>query len=314
MSHAVTFRQLQVFVAVAREGTVVAAARYLSLSQSATSQALGELERQLGVGLFERLGRKLRLNDMGRHLLPRAERLLDGMGDFVAAAEEPDGRLRGTLNVSASATVGTYLLPTLAGRFSEAHQGVDLRLRLRNTGEVINDLLRFDADIGLIEGLCHEPRLTSETWCEDRLVIIAAPSHPLAQQQSQKRSQQRSRQQAQPLSDADLAGAEWILRETGSGTREIFEAAVLHHVKRLSVRMELSQHEAIKQAVMAGFGLGCLSHLSVAGELERGELVALESELSLARTFSLVWHPERYRSPLWQAFKVFLAEQRTAEQ
>ncbi|SHM08269.1 LysR substrate-binding domain-containing protein [Vreelandella subglaciescola] len=302
MSHAVTFRQLQVFVAVAREGTVVAAARYLSLSQSATSQALGELERQLGVGLFERPGRKLRLNDMGRHLLPRAERLLDGMADFVAAAEEPDGRLRGTLNISASATVGTYLLPMLAGRFSDAHQGVDLRLRLRNTGEVINDLLRFDADIGLIEGRCHEPRLQSEAWCEDRLVIIAAPSHPLAQQQSQQQTQQ-------PLSDADLAGAEWILRETGSGTREVFEAAVLHHVKRLSVRMKLSQHEAIKQAVMAGFGLGCLSHLSVAGELERGELVALENSLSLSRTFSLVWHPDRYRSPLWQAFKVFLTEQ-----
>lgn len=299
MNHAVTFRQLQVFVAVAREGTVVAAARYLSLSQSAASQALGDLERQLGVGLFERLGRKLRLNGMGRHLLPRAERLLDGMADFVAAAEEPDGRLRGTLNVSASATVGTYLLPTLAGRFSEAHQGVDLRLRLRNTGEVINDLLRFDADIGLIEGMCHEPRLQSEAWSEDRLVIIAAPSHPLAQQQSRQ----------QRLSDADLAAAEWILRETGSGTREVFEAAALHHVKRLSIRMELSQHEAIKQAVMAGFGLGCLSHLSVAGELERGELVALESGLSLSRSFSLVWHPERYRSPLWQAFKVFLAEQ-----
>lgn len=296
MSHAVTFRQLQVFVAVAREGTVVAAARYLNLSQSATSQALGDLERQLDVMLFERLGRKLRLNGMGRHLLPRAERLLDGMADFVAAAEEPDGRLRGTLNVSASATVGTYLLPTLAGRFSEAHQGVDLRLKLRNTGEVVNDLLRFDADLGLIEGLCHEPRLQSEAWCEDRLVIIAAPTHHLAQQ-------------PQRLSDADLAGAEWILRETGSGTREIFEAAVLNHVKRLSVRMELSQHEAIKQAVMAGFGLGCLSHLSVAGELERGELVALENGLSLSRTFSLLWHPERYRSPLWQAFKVFLAEQ-----
>ncbi|MDN6180168.1 MAG: LysR substrate-binding domain-containing protein [Halomonas subglaciescola] len=302
MSHAVTFRQLQVFVAVAREGTVVGAARYLSLSQSAASQALGDLERQLGVALFERPGRKLRLNDMGRHLLPRAERLLDGMADFVAAAEEPDERLRGTLNVSASATVGTYLLPTLAGRFSDFHQGVDLRLRLRNTGEVINDLLRFDADLGLIEGLCHEPRLQSEAWCEDRLVIIAAPGHPLAQRQSQKRAQQR-------LSDADLATAEWILRETGSGTREIFEAAVLNHVPRLAVRMELSQHEAIKQAVMAGFGLGCLSHLSVVGELERGELVALENGLSLSRTFSLVWHPERYRSPLWQAFKVFLTEQ-----
>ncbi|GAA3903793.1 LysR family transcriptional regulator [Halomonas cibimaris] len=298
MRHAVTFRQLEVFVAVTREGTVVAAARALRLSQSATSQALGDLERHLGVALFERLGRRVCLNDMGRALLPRAERLLDGMAEFLAAAEEPGGTLQGTLNVSASATVGTYLLPTLAGRFSDAHPGVDLRLKLRNTGEVIGDLLRFDADLGLIEGRCHEPRLQSEAWCEDRLVIIAAPGHPLAQKP------------AATVTNAELAGAQWILRENGSGTREIFEAAALGHVKQLNVRMELSQHEAIKQAVKAGFGLGCLSQLSVAGELARGELVALESELALMRTFSLVWHPERYRSPLWQAFKVFLVEQR----
>ncbi|MFC3282089.1 LysR substrate-binding domain-containing protein [Litchfieldella rifensis] len=294
MTPHVTFRQLQIFVAVAREGTVSAAARQLSLSQSATSQGLSDLENQLGVDLFERLGRRLRLNDMGRHLLPRAERLLDGVADFVAAAQEPEGQLRGTLNVSASATIGTYLLPPLAGRFSEDHPAVDLRLRLRNTGEVITDVLRFDADLGLIEGQCHEPRLASAAWCEDRMVIVCAPQHPLAAKGR--------------LEDADLQQAHWILREPGSGSREIFEAALLHHVERLHVRMELSQHEAIKQAVRAGLGLGCLSWLSVSGELERGELVELASGLHLTRSFSLVWHPERYRSPLWQAFKVYLLE------
>lgn len=294
MTPHVTFRQMQVFVAVAREGTVVAAARRLSLSQSATSQALSDLERQLGIDLFERLGRRLRLNDLGRHLLPRAERLLDGMAEFVAAAQEPEGDLQGTLNISASTTIGTYLLPPLAGHFSNQHPGVDLRLRLRNTGEVITDLLRFDADIGMIEGQCHESRLTSEAWCQDQLVIVCSPLHPLSGKTW--------------LDDADLAATPWILREAGSGTREIFEAAVLHRVERLQVRMELSQHEAIKQAVKAGFGLGCLSRLSVAGELERGELVALESGLELSRMFSLLWHPDRYRSPLWQAFKVFSLE------
>ncbi|WP_258003483.1 LysR substrate-binding domain-containing protein [Stutzerimonas degradans] len=89
-----------------------------------------------------------------------------------------------------------------------------------------------------------------------------------------------------------------------------FEAAVRPLAQRIRVRMELSQHEAIKQAVRAGFGLGCLFRLSVAGELGRGELVALATDLPLNRTFSLVWHPDRYRSPLWQAFKVFLQEER----
>ncbi|MDN3557958.1 LysR family transcriptional regulator [Halomonas maura] len=293
-----SFRQLQVFAAVARLGTVSVAAAELSLSQSATSQSLSDLERQLGVALFERLGRRLHLNDLGRRLLLRAEELLDGVAGFVAAATEPEGRLQGMLGVSASATVGTYLLPALAGRFSEAHPAVDLRLRLRNTFEVITDVLRLEADLGLIEGECREPSLASEPWCEDRLVVVAAPSHALAG---------RGR-----LDDARLAEADWILRESGSGTRGVFEQAMRARNAPPRVRMELGQHEAIKQAVRAGLGLGCLSRLSVAGELARGELVALDTSLRLRRTFSLVWHPERYRSPLWQAFKVFLVEARAS--
>ncbi|MDF9435119.1 LysR substrate-binding domain-containing protein [Chromohalobacter israelensis] len=294
MSTHVTFRQLQVFVAVIRGGAVNAAARQLRLSQSATSQALADLERQLGVVLFERLGRRLELNDAGRRLLPYAEKVLNGLDELVDAAREPDGELRGTLHVAASATIGTYLLPMLAGRFIEQHPAVDLQLRLRNTEDVMRDIQRFDADLGLIEGQCSESRLVSELWCQDEMVVVAAPQHPLAARDG--------------LGVEELQAAQWILREPGSGTRAIFEAAIHPHVERIRVRMELDQHEAIKQAVRAGFGLGCLSRLSVAGELERGELVALRSPLQLTRSFSLVWHPERYRSPLWQAFKVFLHE------
>lgn len=294
MTPQVSFRQLQVFAAVARRGTVSGAAAELALSQSATSQALSDLERQLGMALFERPGRRLVLNDLGRSLLPRAEELLDGLAGFVAAAREPEGELRGTLGISASATVGTYLLPGLVGRFSEAHPHAELRLGLRNTHEVVGDVLRLEADLGLIEGECREPALVSEPWCEDRLVVVAAPGHPLAS--------------GGGLEDGDLAEAGWILREPGSGTREVFEQAMRDLGLTPRVRMALGQHEAIKQAVLAGLGLGCLSALSVAGELERGELVALDSALVLRRTFSLVWHPDRYRSPLWQAFKVFLVE------
>lgn len=294
MSNHVTFRQLQVFVAVIRGGTLSAAARQLSLSQSAASQALGDLERQLGVVLFERLGRRLELNDAGRRLLPYAEKVLHGLDELVDAAREPDGELRGTLHIAASATIGTYLLPMLAGRFIERHPAVDLQLRLRNTEDVMRDIQRFDADLGLIEGQCSESRLVSEVWRQDEMVVVAAPQHPLATRGG--------------LGVEALQAAQWILREPGSGTRAIFEAAIHPHVERIRVRMELDQHEAIKQAVRAGFGLGCLSRLSVADELERGELIVLESPLKLTRSFSLVWHPERYRSPLWQAFKVFLRE------
>lgn len=294
MTPSVSFRQLQVFVAVAQSGTVGAAAQKLNLSQSATSQSLAELERHLGVMLFERLGKRLQLNEVGRRLLPQAQRLLEDLQRFVATAHEPEGDLQGSLQVAASATIGTYLLPALVGRFSERHPATQVQLRLRNTEEVLNDVLRFEADLGLVEGQCSEPRVRCEVWRQDQMVIVCSPDHRLAA--------------TGRLSDQDLRSEPWILREPGSGSRAIFEAAVLQRVERLRVRMALSQHEAIKQAVRAGFGLACLSRLSVTGELARGELVALHSDLQLTRTFSLVWHPERYRSPLWQAFKVFLHE------
>lgn len=298
MGPAVTFRQLQVFVAVARLGTVSAAAIELSLSQSATSQALSDLERQLGVTLFERPGRRLRLNALGDELLPRAEALLEGMADFVATASDPSGNLRGTLSISASATVGTYLLPALAGRFTELYPTIELRLRLRNSHEVVNDVLGMDADLGLIEGECRDSVLVSEPWCQDSLVVVVAPGQVPAE----------SGMPGKPLSSSELECMAWILREPGSGTRSVFEQAMRGRRLTPRVRMALDQTEAVKQAVVAGLGASCLSRLSVAGELERGELVALETPLSLRRRFSMVWHPERYRSPLWQAFKVFLTD------
>ncbi|MGO2131316.1 MAG: LysR substrate-binding domain-containing protein [Halomonas sp.] len=298
MGPAVTFRQLQVFVAVARFGTVSAAALELCLSQSATSQALSDLERQLGITLFERPGRRLRLNALGDELLPRAEALLEGMADFVAAASDPSGTLRGSLNISASATVGTYLLPALAGRFTELYPAAELRLRLRNSHEVANDVLGMDADIGLIEGECRDNVLVSEPWCQDSLVVVAAPGQVLADNSTA----------GEPLCGDELESMAWILREPGSGTRSVFEQAMRGRGLTPRVRMALDQTEAVKQAVVAGLGASCLSRLSVAGELARGELVALETPLSLRRRFSLVWHPERYRSPLWQAFKVFLTD------
>lgn len=301
MSPAVSFRQLQVFVAVARLGTVSAAALELCLSQSATSQALSDLERQLGMTLFERPGRRLRLNALGHELLPRAEALLEGVADFVAAANDPSGTLRGTLNISASATVGTYLLPALVGRFMELYPAANLRLRLRNSHEVTNDVLGMDADIGLIEGECRDNVLVSEPWCQDSLVVVVAPGQaPTALTAGGVAGK--------PLSNSELASMAWILREPGSGTRSVFEQAMRGRRLTPRVRMALDQTEAVKQAVVAGLGASCLSRLSVAGELARGELIALETPLSLRRRFSLVWHPERYRSPLWQAFKVFLTD------
>src|SRR5699024_2947008 len=151
-------------------------------------QALSDLERQLGVALFERPGRRVLLNALGHELLPRAEALMEGVADFVAAASDPEGTLRGTLNISASATVGTYLMPALVGRFTELYPAADLRLRLRNSHEVSNDVLRMEADLGLIEGEGRDSVLVSEPWCEDSLVVVVASGHEAARDGAPARS------------------------------------------------------------------------------------------------------------------------------
>ncbi|MCM5703380.1 LysR family transcriptional regulator [Larsenimonas salina] len=293
MTSRITLRQLSVFVAVARSGSVSAAARKLGLSQSATSQALTEFERQLGVSVAERLGRRLELNAVGQRLLARAERLLDEVDQFESEAQEPDGPLSGELRLSASATVGSYLMPRIIGEFTARYPDVRLDLKLRNTFDVIESVRKFEADLGLIEGICNQRELISVPWQEDRLVIVAAPTHPLALQGT--------------VTEQELAKADWVLREEGSGTRAVFEAAIHERLERLNIRLELGQHEAIKQAVRAGLGLGCLSELAVEEELASGSLVELNLEgLSLKRHFYMVWHASRYRSPVWQAFKVHL--------
>jgi DNA-binding transcriptional LysR family regulator len=294
MNLGVSFRQLQVYVTVAKLGAIGAAAQHLNLSQSATSQSLSDLERHLGVPLFVRTGRRLILSDSGERLLNQAEALVNGLQSFVENAREPDGVIQGHMTVSASATIGTYLLPSLIGSFCDKHPGATLQARLRNTEEVLADVARFDADIGLIEGPCTDDRLVSEYWCDDELVIVCGATHPLAT--------------VRTIDDAGLASYAWIVREAGSGTRSVLESAIAGHASGLKIRMELGQHEAIKEAVRGGYGLGCLPRLSVADELGRGTLIELKSSLDLKRAFHIVWHPSRYHSPIWQALKVFLKE------
>ncbi|WP_296258087.1 MULTISPECIES: LysR family transcriptional regulator [unclassified Pseudomonas] len=292
MNFGVSFRQLQVYVTVAKLGGIGATAHRLNLSQSATSQSLSDLERHLGVPLFERTGRRLIPTDAGLRVLNQAEALLDGLVSFVENAREPDGAIHGNLLISASATIGTYLVPSLIGSFCDAHPHADLQVRLRNTEEVLSDVLRFEADIGLIEGPCTDERLVAQYWRDDELVIVCGNSHPLAAQRT--------------IDDAQIANEAWIVREAGSGTRSVLESAIAGHAQRLKVRMELGQHEAIKEAVRGGYGLACLPRLSVNQELARGSLVELENPLNLKRAFHVVWHPKRYHSPVWQAFKVHL--------
>lgn len=283
---AISPRQLEVFAAIAAAGSVRAAAGQLGLTQPAASMALAELERLLGAPLFDRRQRRLHLNAHGRALLPRAREIVERLRELAGGAgPQPSGALA----VGASNTIGNYLVGDLLGGFVAVHPSVRLSLRVANTAEIVAGLLDFGLDVGCIEGPVDNAEIECIPWREDALKVCVRADHPLA---ARKRLRAR-----------DLHGERWILREQGSATRAIFEQAARDVLGTLDVALELGQSEAIKQAVIAGLGIGCLPEVAVADAVATGKLVALRTPfLDLRRTLALVLHRGRWRGATLQAF------------
>ena len=288
-----SLRQIEVFVAVARDESVSAAARALSLSQSATSSALGDLERQFDRVLFDRLGRSLRLNEAGRQLLPQAVELLDRSAEIESLLR--GGPTFGSIHIGATLTIGNYLATLIVADYLRRFPDSRVRLEVHNTARIVEQLLHFELDLGLIEGPCHESELQVEPWVADELVVFCAPGHRLAG--------------ARELGVDELAGEAWILREQGSGTRATFDQAMRHRRGGVDVRLELEHTEAIKRAVESGLGIGCISRLALRDAIRRGSLALIEvPELDLRRNFQFVWHRRKYHSETMQRFLALCRE------
>ena len=192
----ITLRQLEIFRAIALTGSTTAAAQSVPLSQSAASTALGEFERSLGARLFDRVGKRLLLNDNGRALLPLALGVLDGAQHIERAFAVGGVNLAADLRLYASTTIGNYILPRLLSSFRELVPAVQLDVRIGNTLEVVTAVREFSADLGLIEGPCHAADINVIPWFEDELVIVAAPGHPLAKSPKAARIDGRSNSRA----------------------------------------------------------------------------------------------------------------------
>ena len=276
-----SLRQLEIFVAISRTESVSRASEALSLSQSATSTALSELERQFDLQLFDRVGKSLRINETGQQLLPRAVELLD-------RAKEIENLLRGHagfghMRIGATLTVGNYLATILVARFLQEHPESRIQLQVHNTSTIVQQIANHELDLGLIEGDCNHPDIEVQPWIADELVVFSAPSHPLASQRK--------------VSLEQLLQEDWILREKGSGTRETFDRAFHSHHSKLKIRLELEHTEAIKRAVESGLGIGCISRLALKDAFRRGSLVPISTpSLDLSRFFYFLWHKQKYQT------------------
>lgn len=276
-----SLRQLEVFLATARSQNLTRAAASLAMSQSAASSALRELEQQFDIQLFDRVGKRLQLNELGRLLQPRAEALLEQARSLECDLDRHAEA--GPLKVGATLTIGNYLMVPLMAQYMEENPGARVSLEVANTQRIAEQVAAFALDLGLIEGELRHDELEIRPWRNDELVVFASPNHPLAGQRT--------------LDDPQLLEAGWILREPGSGTRQIFERAMHGLLPRLRLVLELQHTEAIKRAVEAGLGLGCLSRIALEDAFTRGTLVPLAvPKRDFRRCFSILIHRHKYRS------------------
>ncbi len=277
-----SLRQLEVFLAAAHFENITRAAEHLAMSQSAASSSLRDLEQQFDIQLFDRVGKRLQLNELGRTLRPKAEALLAQAESFqrdLARHQE-----LGLLKVGATLTIGNYLAVEMMADYMNRHEGADVQLTVANTEAIARMVANYEIDIGLVEGELQHPDLEVIPWREDDLVVFCAPGHPLAERGV--------------MDDEDLLAAPWVVRESGSGTRQAFDRAMHGLLPDLQIRHQLQHTEAIKRAVEAGLGIGCLSEITLRDAFRRGSLIPLAvPHRDWHRRFYIVLHKQKYRGP-----------------
>jgi len=277
-----SLRQLEVFLAAAHFENITRAAESLSMSQSAASSSLRDIEQQFDIQLFDRVGKRLQLNELGRVLRPKAESLLAQAQAFERDLSQHQDL--GLLKVGATLTIGNYLAVEMMASFMSDNEGADVNLMVANTESIARMVENYELDVGLIEGELQHSELEVIPWREDDLVVFCAPDHPWANKGV--------------LTDEDLLAAQWVVRESGSGTRQAFDRAMHGLLGDIHLRHELQHTEAIKRAVEAGLGIGCLSEIALRDAFKRGSLVPLSvPHRDWHRRFYIILHKQKYRGP-----------------
>ncbi|MEH6452083.1 MAG: LysR family transcriptional regulator [Psychromonas sp.] len=290
----ITLKQLQVFICIAQEKTITSAATKLFISKPAVSMALAELEKQLGHNLFERRKNRLIINEQGKLLLPLADEQIE-RSKVINNLFSQQNNLSTKLRIGASNTIGNNVAPSLLAAFIAETGQKKQSLLIDNTNYISSLLKEYELDIGLVEANTFDSELHSSRWLEDEMLIVCSPQHPLRLKQK--------------VSLNDLEDQQWILRETGSGTREFFLKNIGDKLKRYDVSFELNSTEAIINCTSLGLGITCISKLSACHALKDNRLAQLHLadnlNINMRRQYWLISHKEKYQSPLLKQFIEF---------
>jgi len=296
-------RRLQVFHAVAKHLSFTKAAEALFMTQPAVTFQIKQLEEHFNTRLFERGHGQISLTEAGRVVFDYAERILGLSNELDARLKDMTGQVTGPLLIGASMTIAEYLLPQVLGEFNARYPGVVPRLLVANSETVQNQVAEHSLDIGFIESDSLLPSLVTEILCEDELLVVCAPSHPLAKLTS--------------IAPGLLAQHAYISREPGSGTREVSD----HYLQKIGILpdslqpvMELGSPEALKGLIATGRGFAIMSRATVIKETQLGQLVGVPLAPRLVRNLALVYSKQKFYSKLVSNFVEFAKERFVAMQ
>lgn len=288
----VTIRQMQVFDAVATLGSVTLASARLGMSQSAASSALNDMQIVLGRSLFAHAkGRPLQITDEGKRLHPLVRSLLGQIGEIERS--DPDAPLSGKLVIGATTMIAETELPRLCVEFMSAHPQVQIRVEAHAVEDLIDRLAKFELETALIESVPDVDGVELTHWRTDELVLVVTPQHPLAGRKG--------------LMARDLIGHHWCSREVASSVATQLRYLLHDKIGQFPVAFESTSNWAVRHAVIAGGGIGCLSRDLVRFDLDNGRLVELEvGDFAFTRSLSLARPRHIWRSRLVSSFDQFL--------
>jgi DNA-binding transcriptional LysR family regulator len=286
---------LSIFHAIAENGSLTACARKLHISQPALSREIRAFEERLGVTLFERHPKGMRPTQAGEVLRRYAARLFDLEHAAEAAMREIAGALRGRLSIGASNTIGTYVLPRVLATFRRERPEVQVTLFVGNTEQVSQGVGDTRFMLGFIEGPLHLEGLTATVFQQDEIVPVASPDHALFGKRR--------------LTAADLSGQPLLVRERGSGTREVIEETLRRHDVLEGLAMQFGNTEALKRAAVHGGGIAWLPRISMVNELSDGSLKVLPlQELRVVRPLMVLRRDASPVDPFAAAFLRLLGQ------
>jgi len=310
----VTFEQLKIFMEVAQHLHFTKAAEVLFLTQPAVSAAIQRIEEQYEVKLFERTGRRVELTEAGKFLKQEAQTVLDQLSLVERGLREFTNLQRGELKLGASLTIANYWLPSFISRFKRQHPGIQVFCALDNTEAIVAGVLGGQVDLGLVAGVVDleiADNLEQQVVGYDRLQIIVGYNHPWFNRAT--------------ISLSELLTGAWVMRESGSGTRQRFEQKLRMwgvDPSNLKVQIEMSSGEMVKAVVEEGVGIAAISELSITKELQLGTLKILqiiksapdvETLADIDRPFTLLKYQKRFQTRAAASFEQFLLSYNNAQ-